>query len=309
MERGGIALYGFSASALVVYNSMHLPLPCVKAAALMSGTVDLYRDLLDIGGVASPAVGADVEGMILAPWLEDLVEGQQSNPAAVPGAAVGYATGPVEVGSNITEDQFWQDRSFQGDPNHIPVLTDDGFDDVEERGAFHAFSDTEGDGSHLIVMGAHDGFPSGVSPFPEYTDWFDHYLLGRDNGVNTQPAVQALLSDGSREQFLADDVTPVAGSSWPLPGTDWTDLYLSPATSGSVQSINDGSLALSAGSSAVQQSYPFVPSEPSETDVHSAGPWPVTDWTRRPATSRSSPTWISPGRPRSPTRPHRCSSR
>jgi predicted acyl esterase len=266
-----IGLYGFSASAIVVYNSMHLPLPCVKAAALMSGTVDLYRDLLYIGGVPSPVVGSAVEGMILAPWLEDFFTRATTEPVSVAGSLGGFARAPVSVGANMTEDRFWLDRTFQGDPNHIPVLADDGFYDVEERGAFHAFLATQADGSHLLVMGAHDGFPAGSSPFPQYTAWFDHYLLGAANGVNTQPAVQAWLSNGSREQFLADTLTQdtmVSGSGWPLSDTTWNELYLSPATNGSVQSLNDGTLALAPDPTTTSQSYPFLPSEGTETDPH-----------------------------------------
>ena len=265
-SNGNIALYGFSASAIVVYNSMHLPLPCVRAAALMSGTVDLYRDLLYIGGVPSPVVGAAVEGMIGAPWLENLYSRATEEPATLPSSISGFAGAPLQVGQHMTEDGFWDQRTFQGDPNHIPVLADDGFTDVEERGAFNGYEDTRADGSHLLVMGAHDGFPAGTGgPFPHYTAWFDHYLLGQPD---TDPTVSVDLADGSREQFLAGKVTPLSGTDWPLPGTNWTELYLSPATSGTVTSLHDGTLALSPAASTALEPYPFLPSEPSETDVH-----------------------------------------
>lgn len=276
-SNGSVGLYGFSASAIIAYNSMHLNLSCVKAAALMSGTVDLYRDLLYIGGIPSPVVGSAVEGLILEPWMQNLLGRAQSEPSTIPASVAGLATAPVQVGENMTEDSFWNpERSYEGEgPNNIPVLADDGFYDVEERGAFHGYEDTKSYGSHLIVMGAHDGFPAGTQgPFPEFTRWFEHYLLPStdplsDNGVDTEPVVQALLSNGSREQFLADNVTSVSGSDWPLPGTQWTDLYLSPTKSGSVQSLNDGTLALQPDAAATLQPYPFVPSDASETDVHS----------------------------------------
>ena len=50
---GTLGLNGFSASAITVYNSLHLPLPCVKAAVLKSGTHELYRDLIYPGGVSN----------------------------------------------------------------------------------------------------------------------------------------------------------------------------------------------------------------------------------------------------------------
>src|SRR5438270_9536207 len=89
---GRIGLYGFSASAIVAYNAMHLGLPCVKAAALMSGTVDLYRDLLYIGGVNNTAPGMYVEGAILAPWLANLPARAQQQPASIPASGLGFAT-------------------------------------------------------------------------------------------------------------------------------------------------------------------------------------------------------------------------
>ena len=265
---GDIGLYGFSASAIVVYNSMHLPLPCVRAAALMSGTVDLYRDLLYIGGVPSPVVGSAVEGLIAGPWVENLFDRATLEPATVGASAGGLVTAPVPVGAHQTEDAFWNERSFQGDVNHIPVLADDGFYDVEERGAMHGFADTKADGSHLIVMGAHDGSAAGTpGPFPHFSSWFDHYLLGRPDA---DPPVSVELSNGNRQQFLAGNVTSLSGNDWPLPGTSWTDLYLSAAKSGSVHSINDGTLALSPDATTTLQPYPFVPSMASETDVHTA---------------------------------------
>ena len=265
---GAIGLYGFSASAIVAYNSMHLTLPCVKAAALMSGTVDLYRDLLDIGGVPSPAVGSAVEAMIGGPWLENLAARAQGDPATIVPSLGGFATAPVQVGAHQTEDGFWDERRYQGDPNHIPVLADDGFYDVEERGAFQGYLATKADGSHLVVMGAHDGAAAGTpGPFPHFAAWFGHYLLGQPDD---DPVVSVELSNGSRQQFLAGNVTSLSGDDWPLPGTAWSDLYLSPATSGTVTSLNDGSLSLSPPATASLAPYPFVPSEASETDLHTS---------------------------------------
>src|SRR4051812_14999531 len=42
-SNGDLALNGFSASAITIYNSLHLALPCVRAAVLKSGTFELYR--------------------------------------------------------------------------------------------------------------------------------------------------------------------------------------------------------------------------------------------------------------------------
>jgi predicted acyl esterase len=273
-SNGRIGLYGFSASSIVVYNSMHEHLPCVKAAALMSGTVDLYRDLLWIGGIQNSVPGAYVEGAIFGPWFADTPGRTEQQPVAgTPDGAAGYVTAPADVQAHLTEDSYWRDRTFRGDHDHIPVLADVGFYDVESRGAFLAYRATRRYGSHLLVIGAHDGWPVNTrsgpgGPFPYYAAWFDHYVRGVENGIDAQPSVSAYLSDGSRGNLLDGHWTHVDGSRWPLDGTSWTRLYLSPAASGTAHSINDGTLAAAPVSSQTVQTYPFAPSDATETDQH-----------------------------------------
>lgn len=264
---GNLGLYGFSASAIVVYNSIHYPMPCVKAAALMAGTVDLYRDLLYMGGVSNTAAGLYVLGAIGAPWMQSLPARLQQQPGSIPASMSGFFD-TSQVTLNPTEDAFWADKTFQGDASQIPILADTGFYDVEERGPLLAYQQTRQYGSHLLVIGAHDGFAGGTpGPFPAYAAWFDHYLLGVANGVDTQPPVDLYLSNGSREQLLGGSYTHLTGADWPLPGTEWTRLYLNPASSGTARSINDGTLSASPSGPAAQ-AYPLVPSDTMATDPH-----------------------------------------
>src|SRR3546814_5028281 len=51
---------------------------------------------------------------------------------------------------------------------------------------------------HLKTLGAHDGYPNGTDgPQPAYQRWFDHFLLGTDNGVEREPKVELLIGHGS----------------------------------------------------------------------------------------------------------------
>jgi hypothetical protein len=271
-SNGNIGLYGFSASAIVAYNAMHLPLPCVRSASLMAGTVDLYRDLLDIGGIPNLLPGAYVEAAVGGETLVSGLTRLRTAPSSIPSAALGYVISPLQVLANQTEDAFWQERTFKGDLDRIPILADTSFYDVEPRGPFLAFNATKEYGSHLLVCGAHDGFPAGTpGPFPQYQNWFNHYLLGQPLSAANQPTVSLCLSNGSREQFLADNLTRLTGTSWPLPDTQWTALYLNSTKSGSVRSLNDGSLSLQPQADSAKQIYPFIPSEATETDVHTMG--------------------------------------
>jgi putative CocE/NonD family hydrolase len=271
-SNGNIGLYGFSASAIVVYNAMHLSLPCVHASALMAGSVDLYRDLLYMGGILNLVPGIAVEAAIGLGALQDSATRVQTEPSTALATATGFAVTPLDIFANATEDAFWQDRTYKGDLDHIPILADTSFYDVEERGPFLAYNATKQYGSHLLVYGAHDGSPAGLpGPFPQYENWFDHYLLGQSLSADNQPPVNLYLSNGSREQFKAGNVTHLMGTSWPLPDTSWTRLYLSSTKSGSTHSLNDGSLSLAPQAEAARQSYVFAPSVFTETDVHTTG--------------------------------------
>ena len=73
---------GFSASAITIYNSLHLKLPCVKTAVLGSGTYELYRDLLVPGGISNLVPGAGVLALIGAPAL---AQGAGPRPGDRPG--------------------------------------------------------------------------------------------------------------------------------------------------------------------------------------------------------------------------------
>ena len=143
---------------------------------------------------------------------------------------------------------------------------------MEPRGPFLAYQATRQYGSHLLVFGAHDGFPKGTpGPFPQYQNWFDHHLLGQPLSAANTPPVSLYLGNGSREQFLAGNVTHLTGTNWPLPGTRWERLYLASARSGSAHSLNDGTLSLQPQTASVTQAYPFLPSLATETDLHTVG--------------------------------------
>src|SRR5437870_10666625 len=84
-----LGLNGFSASAITVYNSLRLPLPCVRTAVLRSGTFELYRDLLWPCGISNDAPAAGVLGLIGAPAAAQLPGRLGRNPPSSADTAVG----------------------------------------------------------------------------------------------------------------------------------------------------------------------------------------------------------------------------
>ena len=267
-SNGRLGLLGFSASAIIVYNSLHLALPCVETAVLGSGTHELYRDLLYPGGVSNGLPALGVFGLIGAPLAQALPDRLGRDPLSLGPVALGMGQLPIDYQLHPTLDTYWRERGFRGDVNDIPILMVDGFFDVESRGAFQAFQELRDDGAHLLVVGAHDGVPvnSGGSD-RQREAWYDRYLRDADNGIDREPAVQLFLANGDREDMLAGDFVTTDGADWPIPGTTWVPLHLDPTPSGTARSINDGTLTAGPPAAATQ-SYPAIQSLPFATDPY-----------------------------------------
>lgn len=274
---GRIGLYGFSASAIAVYNSLHLPLECVEAAALMAGTADLYRDLLYPGGMFNLVPGAVVAfgaglPLIAAGFIDFFTTGQLPIDAIFSGT--GFLGTILQVMTHQTEDEFWVDRTQRTGSNRFPVLADTGFYDVESRGPFESYKllRDQGQPVHLRVFGAHDGFPEGTpGPHPEYKRWFDRHLLGVDNGIDREPRVQLLVGHGSYEAQIQGAVTKVDATDWPVPGTRWQTFFLDPARGHGAFSSNDGGLSPAAPERKATQPYIALTSLPTATDPNTTG--------------------------------------
>jgi predicted acyl esterase len=266
---GNLGINGFSASAITIYNSLHRRLPCVRAAVLKSGTFELYRDLLYPGGVNNMVPGAGVLALIGFPAAVQGLDRLARDPASGADIIAGLTDAGLSDLLHPTLDEWWHQRGFRGDVNHLPILMIDGFFDVESRGAFQAFQELRSDGAHLLVVGAHDGAPANTDAgVGESGAWFDRYVRGVGNGVAQHPRVQLWLANGDREDLLAGDFTRVDGGNWPVPGTKWSSLALDPKPSGTASSLNDGSLTLGEPGTAAHQSYPALASIPFNSDPY-----------------------------------------
>jgi len=263
---GELGLNGFSASAIAIYNSLHLELPCVKAAVMKSGTHELYRDLLYPGGISNAVPGLVVLFSIGAPAF-------QQRPDRGPQIVANGAQTALNVKNHTTLDTWWGQRGFRGDVNHLPILMVNGFFDVESRGAFEAYQELKGDGAHLIVVGAHDERPAGTDGgAPEMRAWLDRYVRGVDNGVEDHPRVQMLMSDGDRKAYTAGTaVVRRNATDWPVPKTRWRTFTLDAARSGTATSLNDGTLTtVGPAATTTVQPYPAAVSAPTNADVPNA---------------------------------------
>lgn len=247
-SNGRIGLYGFSASAIAIYNSMHLALPCVEAAVLMAGTADLYRDLLYPGGIPNLVPGVVVALGVGAPLIAStpprMTNGQAPTEPLLSGLGLLGLT--VDVLRQQVENDYWLARTQRPGPNRFPVLANTGFYDVESRGPFESYRLLRDQGVpvHLRVLGAHDGYPADTpGPFPEYRRWFERYLLDVDNGIDRESQVQLLVGHGGYPALMGGAWSRAEADDWPVPGTRWQALYLDPSRGGGALSLNDGQLS------------------------------------------------------------------
>jgi putative CocE/NonD family hydrolase len=224
---------------------------------LKSGTYELYRDLLVPGAINNLVPGAGVMLLIGAPAAQQGFDHPETGPDTTAGL-IGAGLSDIE---HPTQDAWWRERGFRGDANHLPILMVDGFFDVESRGAFEGYRRLRRDGAHLVVIGAHDGAPTGTDAgLGEMRAWLDRYVRGIANGVAQHPRAQLWLSDGDREDMLAGHFVRYDARNWPVPHTRWVPLSLR----------TGGALATEPEKTATQQPYLAAPSQSLATDPPNA---------------------------------------
>ncbi|MFT3802016.1 MAG: CocE/NonD family hydrolase [Burkholderiaceae bacterium] len=182
------------------------------------------------------------------------------------------ARGAVEYGSASQHrdfDAYWQERTTLSADHQriaaqgIAVLTTGGWNDYISPANLEAYEDMPANAAKMMIWGpdAHGTMLKDVQPwsFFEYQAmWMDRHLRGIDNGVGSNG--QALIYVQGPDQWRTE-------SQWPIPDTQAVRLHLRADRSGSIGSINDGSLqpaapADAAGAATIsysEQAGPFLP--------------------------------------------------
>ncbi|HEV7449961.1 MAG TPA: CocE/NonD family hydrolase [Pseudonocardiaceae bacterium] len=179
-----------------------------------------------------------------------------------------------------TDGPYWQQWAPQRHYSKIgiPVLTFEGWYDAFLAGGVRNFTGMVGSGgsalarnNQRIVIGPWDHIgwgrpdspvapmlkqigPVGNSPINELMlAWWDHFLKGIDNGVSNGPTVNYFEMGANLWK---------TASAWPLPGTQWTNYYLS--SGGHASSVlGDGQLVASPPTTGHQpDTYDYDPRNP-----------------------------------------------
>ena len=242
--------------------------PSLKCIAPYDGSVDLYRDVAYHGGIYADFL----------PWWYQML--RVSNLQRPAGAGSGSLM-PVDLGRLIAEhttyDAWWQERSAFERLGRIRVPTFSighwGKMGLHLRGNILGFECVTAP-KQLMVTGASDVFEA--HDLFEQTDFHERELL---------PFYDRYLKDGAAAVGLPAPVRLFVRGintfrdepAWPLARATNRELFLSGAPSGSLTSLNDGSLSFepAEGSATTTFDYPDPQWKLGVVAVGPAGPDPI----------------------------------
>ncbi|MFE0678490.1 CocE/NonD family hydrolase [Streptomyces sp. NPDC058867] len=209
---GSIGLLGISYYAFSQYKTAALRPPHLKAIIPWEGLADSYRDIAYRGGIPS------LFGLSFGVLVD--VQMQQKSERD------GYLR---MVRKHPLRDQLWADRSSPPDLESIevPMLSVGNLNDIDLhlRGNVEAFQAASSPHKRLrLYSGTHWGSAYQPWALRVMLRFFDHWLKGRDTGLEKEPAVDVELRTGP------GSFTHVYGDAWPLPQTRWTRLHLNAGT-------------------------------------------------------------------------------
>jgi predicted acyl esterase len=233
---GRVGLLGISYYAINQWHVASLQPPHLTAMCPWEGAADWYRDMTRHGGIKT---------VFWDNWMEKQVVTVQHgvgdrgpvNPNTGQAVAGPETLAPEALAANRADvrrgilahpldDQYHRDRSPDWSRITVPLLSaaNWGGQGLHPRGNFEGFMRAASREKWLEVHGLEHW-----THF--YTDYgmalqrrfFDHYLLGAENGWEDQPRV--LLQVRHVDRFV-----PRAEDAWPIARTRWTRFYLDAAS-------------------------------------------------------------------------------
>ena len=226
--------------------------PALKCIAPYDGAVDMYRGCAYHGGVYCDFMNN---------WYNLIVRPNNLHRAANAGGGKEMTS---DIGWDFISrpliDDWWRERSAYERLKEIkvPVLSigHQGKMGLHERGNIIGYEEVEAP-KKLILTGAANAFEAHdlFDQIEVHEKWlkpfYDHYLKGEDNGYPEKTPDVQLEIRGAGE--WRDDL------AWPPQEAEYVPYYLSADTTGSVTSLNDGSLSTEApgdDGGATSYSYP-----------------------------------------------------
>ena len=241
-SNGKVGMYGGSYQGITPLVGSSLQPPHLEAIVPAVTYADAYRDIVWHNGIFNANFVAQWFGLQTALSMTGTSENSD-----VP--ARGSQRIVAESRLLPWDGPFYWERSINTkyDSIEVPVLHLGGWFDGFSRGTLDNFRGVASRHNRLIMAPCtHKGCGAPFDPGSEYVEdapapgpddvvlaWFDHFLKGKDNGIEDGPNV--LYYDIGSKEWLSD-------STWPPSHSQLRSFYLSGDPSGSLAGASDGSL-------------------------------------------------------------------
>lgn len=239
---GNVGTYGRSYLAITqTLVAKTLP-PHLKAMIVVQGSGDNYSDVWYLGGMP-PLAGR--LGWNANPHAQSHLPPRSTPAAWQPKAQEFFYQQALE---HPNFDAWWRERSVIAEDyaamvrHGIKIMFLDSWHDYFVESIHHQYEQfTAAGGKAKLFLGPweHGGEHGADRVYPyEFQTyqvmWMDRWLLGKKNGVDTEPRVSIKVPGPDQWRYE---------KHWPIPDTRRTPLYLRAAKSGSSLSVNDGTLS------------------------------------------------------------------
>ncbi|PRY41563.1 CocE/NonD family hydrolase [Umezawaea tangerina] len=223
---GSIGMYGHSYDGALQVGAASAGAPGLKAIVPTAPVTDWYSWSRSNGLTATPHRTSELADMVAGPDARQVCAGHVDS----------LVTG--EDADTGDRNAFWDGRDYVHDMNRFtsPVLStwardDNTVDSVQFAGLWKALGDNGIPRKLWVLDGDHGARPDGW----RYQDWkrtlrrwMDRWLVGLDNGVDREPAVDT-QGENAPEGESPAEVTP----SWPHPASLPVRLYAGDMAGGS----------------------------------------------------------------------------
>lgn len=249
-SNGSVGLSGVSYFAVNQWIVASLQPPSLKAIIPWEGFSDFYRDAVFPGGIFHQS--------LLGRWVNH-VRGRQLLEHTRTSNTKGLEDHlSWEAMVNNLDGDYWS--QVRGKPDFdkikIPVYSVANWDgwNLHLRGNLEGYNRVASENKRLrIHVGGHTEAFYSEDGQQDRLQFFDHWLKGKDNGLQDEPPVKVFVRELKKKQ-IDPFTSETAGfwreeNEWPIARTQYRKYYLSDTPRGVMGgvSLNDGSLNLTEG--------------------------------------------------------------
>jgi uncharacterized protein len=281
---GKVGLSGISYYAISQWQVASLQPPHLTAMIPWEGAADMYRDIARHGGIQSnafietwyPRQVASVQHgnpkALMDPWLNEKASGPESDMLSEEELKNNRSDFIKDVLERPLDGDWYRSRSVDWSKVTVPFLSAAswaGFG-LHPRGNFEAFTQAASKQKWLECHpGRHEEWFYLDEPIAMQKRFFDHFLKGENNGWDQESPVLLHL----RRPFDEKNFELRKESTWPLPRTKWTKIYLQGGDDASSLSLSWSAPSKSSTASytAMHDNITFF-SAPLEHDTELTGP-------------------------------------